>query len=323
MNPMNKARIAILISGEGTNMAALLYASHLPDSPYEVVLVASNNPDAGGLKVAEAEGVATFAHSHKDMERAAFDALLDEAIRAAGADYVVCAGYMRVLSDGFVDGWKDRMLNIHPSLLPKYPGLDTHNRAIAAGDTKAGCTVHLVTSELDGGPILGQSEVRILEGDTANSLAYRIRFAEHQLYPHVLAKYVSRGHSPDWLLDEVRKLALALPETHERPSHGNPGWRIGSEKSGKYFAHFADRHHGSDHIALLVKADSVDEMMALIDQNPDLYFRPDFYGASGWVGIILNRPDTDWDHVAQWLAQSWRRCAPKNLTKLMDVAEEF
>lgn len=321
--PDNKARVAILISGEGTNMAALLYASHLPDSPYDVVLVASNNPDAPGVKLAEAEGVPTFAESHKGKDRAAFDAMLDKAIRKSGADYVACAGYMRVLSDAFVDGWKDRLLNIHPSLLPKYPGLDTHQRALDAGDTKAGCTVHLVTSELDSGPVLGQAEVAIVRGDTAESLASRIRFAEHQLYPQALAKYVSRGSSPDWLLGEVRKLALALPETHERPSHGNPGWRVGTEKNGKYFAHFADRHHGSEHIAMLVKTDGIDEMMALIDQNPDLYFRPDFYGASGWIGVKLNRPDTDWNHVAEWLEQSWRRCAPKSMAKLMNAAEEF
>ena len=320
---MTKAPVAILISGEGTNMAALLYASRLPDSPYDVVLVASNNPNAGGLKLAEAEGVATFARSHKGMDRAGFDDVMDTAIRKSGAQFVVCAGYMRILSDGFVEKWKGRMLNIHPSLLPKYPGLDTHQRAIDAGDQKAGCTVHLVTPELDAGPALGQMEVAITPADTADTLAYRIRFAEHQLYPKVLADYVNRPYSADWLLSKVRELALALPETHERPSHGNPGWRVGSEKSGKYFAHFADKHHGSDHIAVLVKADSLDEMMALIEQNPALYFRPDFYGASGWVGVILNRAETDWDHIADWLAQSWRRCAPKNVTKLMDVAKEF
>lgn len=320
---MAKARVAILISGEGTNMAALIYASRMPDSPYEVVLVASNNPDAAGLKLAEAECVATFAHSHKGIDRVVFDGLLDTAIREADADYVACAGYMRILTDGFVDGWKDRLLNIHPSLLPKYPGLNTHQRAIEAGDARAGCTVHLVTSDLDAGPILGHAEVAIVPGDTAETLSHRVHFAEHQLYPNVLTDYVSRGSSPDWLLGKVRDLALALPETHERPSHGNPGWRVGSEKNGKYFAHFANRHHGSDHIALLVKTDGIDEMMALIDQDPDTYFRPDFYGASGWIGIILNRPDIDWDHAADWLAQSWRRCAPKNVTKLIDVAGEF
>lgn len=320
---MAKARVAILISGEGTNMAALLYASHLPDSPYEVVLVASNNPDAAGLKLAEAEGVATFAHSHKGIDRVLFDGLLDKSIRGADADYVVCAGYMRILTDSFVDGWKERLLNIHPSLLPKYPGLDTHQRAIDAGDSKAGCTVHLVTNELDAGPILGQSEVAIVAGDTAETLANRVRFAEHQLYRHVLGQYVSRGSSPDWLLCKVRELALALPETHERPSHGNSGWRVGTEKNGKYFAHFANRHHGSEHIGLLVKTDGIDEMMALIDQYPDTYYRPDFYGASGWIGVILNRPEMDWDHAADWLAQSWRRCAPKSVMRLMDVAGEF
>lgn len=320
---MTKTPIAILISGEGTNMAALLYASRLPDSPYEVVLVASNNPDAPGLHHAATEGVPTFARSHKGLDRATFDQIIDAEIRKSGAQYVVCAGYMRILSDAFVAGWKDRMLNIHPSLLPKYPGLDTHQRALDAGDAKSGCTVHLVTAELDSGPILGQAEVAITPNDTPETLAARIRFAEHQLYPKVLADYVSRPLSADWLLEKVRGLALALPETHERPSHGAPGWRVGSEKSGKYFAHFNDQHHGHDAIALLVKTDSMDEMMTLIDQDPDLYFKPAYYGAAGWIGIKLNRPDTDWDHIADWLAQSWRRCAPKSVTKLMDIADGF
>ncbi len=320
---MTKTPVAILISGTGSNMAALLYASRLPDSPYEIVLVASNNPAAAGLKLAAAEGIATFAQSHKGHERAAFDRIIDAEIRKAGAHYVACAGYMRILSDEFVAAWKDRMLNIHPSLLPKYPGLDTHARAIEAGDKEGGCTVHLVTSELDSGPILGQSAVAILPDDTPDTLAHRVLYAEHQLYSRVLADYVSRPLSADWLLGKVRELALALPETHERPSHGAPGWRVGSEKSGKYFAHFADQHHGHEAIALLVKTDSLDEMMTLIDQNPDLYFKPAYYGASGWIGLKLNRPDTDWDHVADWLAQSWRRSAPKNLTRLMDVADGF
>ena len=318
-----KTPVAILISGAGTNMAALLYASRLPDSPYEVVLVASNNPDAEGLAIAQAEGIPTFAHSHKGLTRAAFDAIIDAEIRKSGAHYVALAGYMRILSDDFVEGWRDRMLNIHPSLLPKYPGLDTYARAIAAGDAHAGCTIHLVTPDLDAGPILGQCQVTITPDDTPDTLAARIRFAEHQLYPRVLADYVGRSGNADWLLEQVRARAIALPETHERPSHGAPGWRVGSEKSGKYFAYFADRHHGSDAIALIVKTDGMDEMMAHIDQNPDLYFKPAFYGASGWIGLTLNRPDTDWDHVADWLAQSWRRCAPKSLTKLMDAADSF
>lgn len=318
-----RAKVAVLISGRGSNMAALIYAAKAADCPFEIVLVASNNPDAPGLTLAKAEGIATFALSHEGIGRAAFDQLIDAELQSSGAEFVALAGYMRLLSPEFVDGWAGRMVNIHPALLPKYKGLDTYTRALAAGDEVTGCSVHLVTHEVDDGEVLGQVEVAVLPKDTAETLADRVLIAEHQLYPRILAEYVSRPYSADWLLNKVRELALALPETHERPSHGNPGWRAGTEKNGKYFAHFADRHHGSEHIAVLVKADSIDEMMALIDQNPDLYFRPDFYGASGWIGVKLNRPDTDWDHVADWLSQSWRRCAPKNLTELMDVAGEF
>ncbi|MDT8280921.1 MAG: formyltransferase family protein, partial [Erythrobacter sp.] len=132
-----KARIAILISGAGTNMAALLYASRMGDCPYQVVLVASNDAAAPGLALAALEGAATFAQSHKGMTREAHDAAMEAAVRDAGADYIVLAGYMRILSDGFVQRWAGRMLNIHPSLLPKYKGLDTFARAIAAGDSHA------------------------------------------------------------------------------------------------------------------------------------------------------------------------------------------
>jgi len=140
-----KARIAVLISGAGTNMAALVYASRMAESPYEVVLVASNNPDAAGLALAVAEGIATFALPHKGMTREAHDAAMEAAVLEADAEYIVLAGYMRILSDGFVERWAGRMLNIHPSLLPLYKGLDTHARAIAAGDRFAGTSVHLVT----------------------------------------------------------------------------------------------------------------------------------------------------------------------------------
>ncbi|MCI1754985.1 MAG: phosphoribosylglycinamide formyltransferase [Sphingobium sp.] len=148
-------------------MAALLYASRAPDCPYEIVLVASNNPDAGGLNLAAAEGVAhlrTAAQGH-DARRARRSAM-DAAIRASGAQYVALAGYMRILTPEFVSGWEGRMLNIHPSLLPKYKGLHTHERALEAGDSHGGCTVHLVTAELDDGPVLGQTPVAILPGDT-------------------------------------------------------------------------------------------------------------------------------------------------------------
>ncbi|PKP97427.1 MAG: phosphoribosylglycinamide formyltransferase [Alphaproteobacteria bacterium HGW-Alphaproteobacteria-15] len=187
-----KARIAILISGAGTNMAALLYASRMGDCPYEVVLVASNDSAAPGLALAALESAATFAQSHKGMTREAHDAAMEAAARRAGADFIVLAGYMRILSDGFVQRWAGRMLNIHPSLLPKYKGLDTFARAIAAGDSHAGASVHLVTSELDAGEVLAQARVAIASDDTPATLAERVRLAEHQLYPRAVADYVSR-----------------------------------------------------------------------------------------------------------------------------------
>ena len=188
-----KAKIAIFISGSGTNMAALLYASRMPEMAYEVALVASNNPDAGGLKLAEAEGVPTFVLPHKGMQRAEHDAAMSKAARDVGAGYIALAGYMRILGEGIVGDWAGRMLNIHPSLLPKYKGLDTHARAIAAGDTHAGASVHIVTPELDDGEVLGQAQVAILPGDTPDTLAARVLIAEHQLYPRTLSAYVSRA----------------------------------------------------------------------------------------------------------------------------------
>lgn len=304
-------------------MGALLYAGKAPSCPYKIVLVASNNPDAAGLKLAEAEGIATFAHSHKGMERAAHDAAMDAAVRESGADYIVLAGYMRILSEGFVKNWEGRMLNIHPSLLPKYKGLDTHARALAAGDSHGGCSVHLVTPELDDGPLLAQTQVAIQPGDTAETLADRVKLAEHQLYPRALADYVGRYHNPEWLLGELRKIALALPEASERPSHGSPGFRVGGEKSGKYFAYFSDRHHGSGAIGVLVKTSGADELEALCEEQPETYWKPAFYGASGWIGLRLNRSDVDWSHVREWLERSWRSVAPKRLTRLIEAAEQF
>jgi phosphoribosylglycinamide formyltransferase-1 len=185
-----KAKVAVLISGGGTNMAALLYASRAADCPYEIVLAASNNPDAGGLKLARAEGVPTFALPHRGMSRADHDAAMDSAIRESGAQWVALAGYMRILSPGFVASWEGRMVNIHPSLLPKYKGLHTHDRAIESGDSHGGCSVHLVTAELDNGPLLGQTAVAILPGDDGETLAARVLIAEHQLYSRCLAKLV-------------------------------------------------------------------------------------------------------------------------------------
>lgn len=319
----DRAKVAIFVSGRGSNMAALLYASRLPACPYEVVLVASNDPDAPALALAGAEGVATFAISHKGMGREQHDAAMEEAAQRAGADFIALAGYMRILSDGFVQRWEGRMLNIHPSLLPRYPGLDTHAKAIAAGDTQGGATVHLVTEELDAGETLGQLAVAIAPGDTSDTLAERVRLAEHQLYPRVLADFVSRANDPAFLLQRVRELALALPETHERESHGSPGWRAGSEKSGRFFAYFNDQHHGSEHIALLVKTGSMDELLDLVEAQPQAYFKPAYYGASGWIGVVLNRPGLDWDNVAGWLERSWRAVAPKSATKLISVADQF
>jgi len=320
---MAKARVAVLISGTGTNMAALVYAAKAENCPFEIVLVVSNNPGAPGLKLAEAEGVATFAHSHKGMKRDAFDALLDAEITKSGADYIALAGYMRMLSDDFVNKWAGRMLNIHPSLLPKYKGLDTYARALEAGDKVAGCSVHIVTEALDDGPVLGQTEVAMMRDDTLATLAARVLIAEHQLYSRVLADYVSRERDPDWIIAKVGELAPALPEVSFHPSHGAPGWRVGPDSSGKYFAYVSVRHHGEDAVALLAKTSGEDEMAALIDAEPELYYRPAYYGASGWIALRLDRPGVDWGHVAGWLARSWRSVAPKRLTGLINVAENF
>lgn len=318
-----KAKIAILLSGKGSNMAALLYASRADDCPYDVVLVASDKPDAPGLALAAAEGVATFALSAKGMTREAHDEAMDAAIRAAGADHVALAGYMRILSAGFVERWAGRMLNIHPSLLPRYKGLDTHARALEAGDSHGGCSVHLVTAELDDGEVLARTPVAIVPGDNAATLAERVLIAEHQLYPRTLAAWVGREMDREWIKARVAALALALPETMERTSHGAPGWRVGSEKSGKFFAIFFDQHHGEDAIGVMVKTDSMDELLSLCEQQPAIYFKPAYYGASGWIGIKLDRPGVDWEHVADWLRRSWRANAPAKLTRMMDAADSF
>jgi formyltetrahydrofolate-dependent phosphoribosylglycinamide formyltransferase len=188
----DRTKVAVLISGSGTNMAALLYASRAADCPYDIVLVASNNPDASGLKLAAAEGVATYALSHKGMARGDHDQAMDTAVRASGATVIALAGYMRILTPEFVAAWQGRMLNIHPSLLPKYPGIHTHQRAIDAGDSHGGCTVHLVTADLDQGPMLGQIPVAIIAGESEESLAARVLFAEHQLYSRCLASVVNQ-----------------------------------------------------------------------------------------------------------------------------------
>ena len=315
----SRAKVAVLISGSGTNMAALLYASQADDCPFEICLVASNNPDAGGLKLAEAEGVLTFALSHKGMDRAAHDGAIDAAIRASGAEYVALAGYMRILTPEFVAGWAGRMVNIHPSLLPKYPGLHTHDRALEAGDSHGGCSVHLVTAELDAGPLLGQTAVAVLPGDTADSLAARVLIAEHQLYARCLAALVGVASSPDRLIAEVRSRAMALPQADEVTSHGMPCFGV---IKGKKFAYVSNDHHGDGKVALLVKISGVDEQAQLIEADPDRYYRPAYFG-DGWIGIRLDLGDTDWDAIGDWLARSWRSVAPKKLTAMADIADQF
>lgn len=185
-------RVAILISGGGSNMVALV-RSMTGDHPARAVLVLANRADAGGLAKATDMGIATVVVDHRPYgaDRAAFEVELSEALAKANPDIICLAGFMRILSAGFVNQWQGKMLNIHPSLLPKYKGLNTHTRALAAGDVEAGCSVHRVTAELDGGPILGQARVAILPGDTAETLAARILPLEHRLYPMVLRKFVT------------------------------------------------------------------------------------------------------------------------------------
>ena len=317
---MAKARVAVLISGRGSNMAALVYAAKHPECPFEIVLVAANDPNAAGLKLAAAEGIPVFAQSHKGLKRAEFDAVITQQIKQVKAEFVALAGYMRLLSSEFVAEWRDRILNIHPSLLPKYKGLDTHERAIGAGDTVSGCTVHVVTAELDDGPTLGQTEVAILPDDTPETLADRILIAEHQLYSRMLADYVAREASPEWLLSQVREIALQLPDVEEKTSHGSPGFFI---NGGKFFAYFSYNHHHDGITGLLVKASGVEEQAMLIEQYPDLYYRPAYLGPSGWIGIRLDLGGNDWGHISEWLRKSWSQIAPARLRKANLVADEF
>ncbi len=179
-----RRRTAVLISGRGSNLQALIDAAAAPDYPAEIVLVLSNLPDAKGLERAEAAGIPTRVIPHRDYEtRAAFEVALTEALSQTGADLVCLAGFMRVLTEAFVGRWQGRLINIHPSLLPAFPGLDTHARALAAGVKLHGCSVHLVSAEVDKGPIIGQAAVPVLPEDDEAALAARVLEAEHRLYP--------------------------------------------------------------------------------------------------------------------------------------------
>jgi phosphoribosylglycinamide formyltransferase-1 len=193
---MTRKRVAILISGRGSNMAALIEAARSPDYPAEIVLVASNVPDAPGLARARDAGIATEVVDHKPFgkDREAFDRQLQARLEANRIDIVCLAGFMRVLTPWFVARWSKRLINIHPSLLPAFKGLDTHARAIAAGAKQHGATVHFVEAELDSGPIVEQASVAVLAGDTPESLAARVLEVEHRIYPLAL-KRVAEGRA--------------------------------------------------------------------------------------------------------------------------------
>jgi len=189
-------RVAILISGGGSNMVTLVQ-SMMGDHPARPVLVLSNDPAAKGLQRAAEMGIPTAVVDHRPFkgDRAAFEAALLEPLIAAKPDVICLAGFMRILTGGFIQHFRGRMLNIHPSLLPKYTGLHTHQRALDAGDSEAGCTVHEVIADLDAGPILGQARVPIVPGDTAETLAARVLVQEHRLYPAVLRRFAQGDRS--------------------------------------------------------------------------------------------------------------------------------
>jgi phosphoribosylglycinamide formyltransferase-1 len=184
-----RVRTAVLISGRGSNMVSLIEAAKDPAYPAEIVLVVANKPDAGGLARAEAQGVPALAVDHRPFkgDREAHERAIDAALREHGVELVALAGYMRILTPWFVRAWAGRMVNIHPSLLPHFPGVDTHARAIAAGHERHGCTVHWVIEALDAGPTILQAEVPVLAGDDAETLAARVLEVEHTLYPEALA----------------------------------------------------------------------------------------------------------------------------------------
>jgi phosphoribosylglycinamide formyltransferase 1 len=190
---MVRKRVAILISGRGSNMAALIDAARKPDYPAEIVLVISNRPDARGLVSARQKGIQTAVIDHKTFAtREAFDAALEARLIKGRVDIICLAGFMRMLTTPFVERWRGRMLNVHPSLLPDLKGLDTHARALAAGAKLHGCTVHFVAPELDSGPIILQAEVPVLDGDDEKSLAARVLAEEHRIYPEAL-KLLAEG----------------------------------------------------------------------------------------------------------------------------------
>lgn len=190
---MARRRVGVLISGRGSNMQALLTAARPAGFPAEIVCVLSNDPAAAGLKIAADSGIATESVDHRAYkgDRPAFEAEIDRRLRARGVELICLAGFMRLLTAGFVDAWRDRLINIHPSLLPAFPGLHTHERALEAGVRFTGCTVHYVRAEMDSGPIIVQAAVPVAPGDDADRLADRVLEAEHHAYPLALALVAS------------------------------------------------------------------------------------------------------------------------------------
>ncbi len=198
MSVTAKKRVAVLISGRGSNMMALVEAASLPNYPAEIVAVVSNRPQAPGLVWARDQGLTTFALDHQEYpSRESFEAALHETLVGAGAELVACAGFMRLMSPKLVNRWHNAMINIHPSLLPAFKGLNTHERALAAGARITGCTVHVVRPKMDEGPILGQAAVSILDGDTPDRLAERVLAAEHRLYPQILSLFAADQYDID------------------------------------------------------------------------------------------------------------------------------
>ena len=184
---MARKRVGILISGRGSNMASLIARAKQPGCAFEVACVISNRPDAKGLETAASDGIATVALDHKQLgSREALDAAMHDALLAHGCELVACAGFMRIMTGGFIAKWAGRMVNIHPSLLPLFKGVDTHERALEAGVRVHGCSVHFVSEELDAGAIIAQGVVPVLPGDDADKLAARVLTVEHRLYPAVL-----------------------------------------------------------------------------------------------------------------------------------------
>ena len=187
---MKKKRIGVLISGRGSNMSSLIEACKSPDYPAEISVVISNRPKAAGLEIAASEGIKTLAINHRNYgSRTAFETDLHQALMDAQVELICNAGFLRLLTSEFVDKWHNRQLNIHPSLLPSFKGLHTHQRVLDAGVKITGCTVHLVRTDMDAGPIIAQAAVAVKHDDTEQTLAARVLAAEHQLYPHALEMF--------------------------------------------------------------------------------------------------------------------------------------